>query len=1024
MTFSRNSTAPAHEEAAVSGEPSSVPSEPVLLSSQATSDSAQNLTLGDNTSIKREPTLESTETASAVQHTFPNLKEVVTSDSVEELERGTKVGITVLNGIIQRLSHAKDCRDVSHWLQSLKDLLPQAKTPQYILGVVGSTGHGKSSLINALLQETQMVPTNCVRACTAVITEISWNPSDNPEERYAANIEFISKEEWRYELDHLFSDLMQSDGSLAGDATNKATDAGVAWAKIRAVYPHITKEALAETDAGSLADDPAASNLLGATKTIHRATAQTFYKDIRVYVDSKQKSSYSGSKDTTSDKHDKLNPDSIQDDTPDDSAYDDEAGSDNAEHDEAPHEKERKMELWPLIKVVRVQTKADALSTGTVIVDLPGVEDSNAARAAIAGKYIEKCHGIWIVANIQRAVDDKSAQNLLSQSFRQQLQLDGNFSNITFICTKTDEIRLDEVAETLGLYHEQKLLRSKEKALERWEASNRTRLYYEALHSNILLEFLGEIDRILVQWEKLESRQKGGATVHEPLIKPRKRKNIERNAGSRKRQKVDSHRAEQDPQAPPSIDELLEELKTGGPSMAANEPLDGEQIRSMIEYLRSKKSVVLDEKEVLDNRMDDDKLIHAGISDAVSRQEKKYAASCIRKRNEYARNAIRQDYALGLKELDEEFSQQANPESFDPEDEQRDYDSLATGLPVFCISSLAYQSLSNLSDNGNPMRGFESPEATEIPQLIEHAKKLTENRRAQAYGQFLNSFLQNMNSLYIWVSQDEGDVQLTDEEKQAQVDNVKAALGFENTVSDFIQACHRILTDKLFKRLNSSVTKAAREAPDLIGPLKEELGNSWEQAFTKKIPKALEEFTMASEELLQTFHKVIKAQLQQKSTFTSINILQAQLKSRAEGLTHMARSFNDDVTTQQKETNRSFHPAVMNAMSRTYGDCANDGGRGCFLRIKNRMDRDLRENGLLIFEEAAKPVKRRLRGLCDHLKTGREAKTAKILDNLATDYSNVIVGRDITRESKLAREEVYLLLKGLDDMFEHAPSQR
>ncbi|RYP69257.1 hypothetical protein DL771_006225 [Monosporascus sp. 5C6A] len=960
------------------------------------------------------------EAASAVQHTFPSLQEVVTSNSVEDLERGAKVGITVLNGIIERLNHAKDCRDASHWLQSMKDLLPQAKAPQYILGVVGSTGHGKSSLINALLQETQMVPTNCVRACTAVITEISWNPSDNPDERYVGNIEFISMEEWRYELDHLFSDLMQSNGSFTGDATNKATDAGVAWAKIKAVYPHITKEVLAKTDADSLASDPAVSSLLGITKTIHCATAETFYNEIQVYVDSKQKFSFSECKDTVSDKHDKLSAESVQDNGYDDSVYGDEAESDNGEHDVAPDTEKRKMELWPLIKVVRVQTKADVLSTGAVIVDLPGVEDSNAARAAIAGKYIEKCHGIWIVANIQRAVDDKSAQNLLSQSFRQQLQLDGNFSNITFICTKTDDICLEEATRSLGLHTEQTLLRSKVKALERWEASNRTRLYREGLHSDTLLKFLGEIDRILVQWEKLESRQKGGARVHAPLIERRKRKNTERDAGSRKRQKIDSHRGEQDRQASPSVDELLDKLKTGGPCMAAGQPLDGEQIRSMIEYLRSTKSVVLDEKEVLDNRIEDDEFVRAELSDAVSRQERECAASCIRKRNEYARDAIRQDYALGLKELDEEFSQQANAESFDPDDEQRDYGSLARGLPVFCISSRAYQSLSNLSGNGNPMLGFESSEATEIPQLIEHAKKLTESRRAQAYGQFLNSFLQNMNSLYIWLSQDEGEVQLTDEEKQAQVDNVKAALGFENTVSDFIQACHQILTDKLFKRLNSSVTKAAHEAPDLIRPLKKKLGNSWEQAFTKKIPKAFEKFTIVSEELLQTFHRAIKAQLQQKSTFTGINTLQAQLESRTDGLTHMVRSFNDDVTTLQREANRNFHSAVMDAMSRTYQDCADDGGRGCFLRIKDRMDRDLRDNGLLMFKAVAEPVKRRLQGLCDHLKTELKAKTAKILDSLATDYSNVIVGRDITRESKVAREEVSSLLKGLDDMFEHA----
>lgn len=32
------------------------------------------------------------------------------------------------------------------------------------------------------------------------------------------------------------------------------------------------------------------------------------------------------------------------------------------------------MEFWPLIKVVRIYTKADALITGAVIVDLPGVQ--------------------------------------------------------------------------------------------------------------------------------------------------------------------------------------------------------------------------------------------------------------------------------------------------------------------------------------------------------------------------------------------------------------------------------------------------------------------------------------------------------------------------------------------------------------------------------------------------------------------------------------------------------------------------
>lgn len=39
---------------------------------------------------------------------------------------------------------------------------------------------------------------------------------------------------------------------------------------------------------------------------------------------------------------------------------------------------------WPLVRVVRIYTKAPALSTGATLVDLPGIFDSNAARVAVA----------------------------------------------------------------------------------------------------------------------------------------------------------------------------------------------------------------------------------------------------------------------------------------------------------------------------------------------------------------------------------------------------------------------------------------------------------------------------------------------------------------------------------------------------------------------------------------------------------------------------------------------------------------
>ena len=46
-----------------------------------------------------------------------------------------------------------------------------------------------------MLDEERLVPTNCMRACTAVVTEISYNDSKNDFQRYRAEIEFIKPEE-------------------------------------------------------------------------------------------------------------------------------------------------------------------------------------------------------------------------------------------------------------------------------------------------------------------------------------------------------------------------------------------------------------------------------------------------------------------------------------------------------------------------------------------------------------------------------------------------------------------------------------------------------------------------------------------------------------------------------------------------------------------------------------------------------------------------------------------------------------
>lgn len=168
-----------------------------------------------------------------------------------------------------------------------------------------------------------------MRACTASATEISYNYSDDPSELYRAEIEFITAADWSQELKTLLEDLLDGSGQVSNDCTNPETDAGLAYSKIKAVYPHKTKDMIANSTPDGLSREPAVRDVLGSVKRLKETNSEALFQGLQAYVDSKEKT----------------------------------AGS------------EKRMEFWPLIKVVRIYCKASALSTGAVVVDLPGVQD-------------------------------------------------------------------------------------------------------------------------------------------------------------------------------------------------------------------------------------------------------------------------------------------------------------------------------------------------------------------------------------------------------------------------------------------------------------------------------------------------------------------------------------------------------------------------------------------------------------------------------------------------------------------------
>lgn len=290
-----------------------------------------------------------------------SLQNLFTNSTPELLKAAVQQGVKLLKDLKEPLDRVA-VKDASQWLQAIEKVQSQAEQPKTIIGVVGNTRAGKSSIINAMLDEERLVPTNCMRACTAVVTKISYNTSDDP---YQAEIKFITREDWEKELRVLFHDLFDGSGNVSREASNEESEAGVAYAKIKAVYPKFTREMLQNSSVEQLMRHPNFQNMLGSKREIAESNSLRFYKKLQFFVDSKEK---------TTGKKDK---------------------------DKKPA---RDLEFWPLIKVVRLYVKAEALSTGAVIVDLPGVHNSNAARATVAEGYMKQCTGLWIVAPIEQSM--------------------------------------------------------------------------------------------------------------------------------------------------------------------------------------------------------------------------------------------------------------------------------------------------------------------------------------------------------------------------------------------------------------------------------------------------------------------------------------------------------------------------------------------------------------------------------------------------------------------------------------------
>lgn len=218
------------------------------------------------------------------------LQKLLAEGNPDILEAEVRNNIVLLDQLQTHIiGPAAQSAEAQQWLQQIESLKQQNVNEPTVIGVVGNTGAGKSSVINAMLDEERLVPSNCVRACTAVPTEMSWNSSENENAKYRAEIEFIKPEDWERELRILFEELLEASGRVSRDASNEESEAGIAYAKIKAVYPNMTHNDISESSVTDLMQEPSVRRILGTTRKVEEARSDVFYRILQTYVDSKEK---------------------------------------------------------------------------------------------------------------------------------------------------------------------------------------------------------------------------------------------------------------------------------------------------------------------------------------------------------------------------------------------------------------------------------------------------------------------------------------------------------------------------------------------------------------------------------------------------------------------------------------------------------------------------------------------------------------------------------------------------------------
>jgi hypothetical protein len=316
------------------------------------------------------------------------------SDSLlEKTKNDFKLVIDWFESNVVPMASARYPLELAQWRKEIALLRGLLDRPDRLrIAMIGSTGAGKSTFLNAVLG-SQVLPVGVMQPCTAFVTLVRHEPGSV----YTVEVEFCSREDWAAEVQAFASFLRPGDDEAAGSESESKRLLSAARKRVQAVLGDALSDGITADVLQALPLPDEAERIFAANRVQRHRFEQS--ADMLNFL----RRLIRGESST-----------------------------------------------WPLVKQVSISGPYECLSGGLELVDLPGLNDPNAARIEVTREFLRTSPFVWLMFPMVRGLTQDIQTILGEEKLLRTLVFSGTYNALSLIGTKCDEIDVD-AAPQLGL---------------------------------------------------------------------------------------------------------------------------------------------------------------------------------------------------------------------------------------------------------------------------------------------------------------------------------------------------------------------------------------------------------------------------------------------------------------------------------------------------------------------------------------------------------------------------------------------